>query len=339
MHTSPALADNRFAPRSNCTRSAKAVMVALLALTIVSIGAVEPQRTVGAAGVTATSTTNTDVVAAPASIVRTDRNDGPDAVGDQVGGIAARLRSGDDTPVPGDVFLLMAVDESTSPARVYDETPYGQRGRNIHPDAVASNSIALDLVERITRSEITSVDFTSAPGGGPSAGLTYAIAYLNIVHDGEFTGALTVGVTGELTAAGYVQPITAVDEKAAAAHLVDADVLFTPSEPMVDTVEAHGDRFVGELFRSRGTDATLASERQWNQYEAWGVDATDAEMDIVGVRHLGDVAAYLCGSGSRVACDVRIAIAALDASEAQPAVPLLPVTAEVRSDAVTARAV
>ncbi|MGI9646337.1 MAG: hypothetical protein ACR2O6_13610, partial [Ilumatobacteraceae bacterium] len=25
-------------------------------------------------------------------------------------------------------------------------------------------------------------------------------------------------------------------------------------------------------------------------------------MDIVGVRHIGDIAAYLCGAGSEVAC-------------------------------------
>ncbi len=228
---------------------------------------------------------------------------GPDSTATEVGGIAARLRDGE-TAIAGDLFLLLAVDGSDRVARLYDSTAYTLRSPHIHPGARASNDIAFDVVGNLLERDLPLIEFTSAPGGGPSAGLTYAIGYLNVESNGAFTGAVSVASTGALTHDGYVQPILAIDEKAAAAHLADVDVLFTPSTPTAGTVTSFGSRFEGELFRARNPGARLADERLWEHYEGWGADRPGG-MDIIAVRHIGDVAAYLCGTGSDYACMVR----------------------------------
>ncbi|MGI9645441.1 MAG: hypothetical protein ACR2O6_09050, partial [Ilumatobacteraceae bacterium] len=146
-----------------------------------------------------------------------DDDTSPDETADYVGGIAAQLRTHDANDIPGDLYLLMAREGSAAKARVYDNTPYTVPG--IHPEATESNHAAADTVEQITGHDIASIDFTSAPGGGPSGGVTYTIAYLNIISNGAFTGHLSVAATGALQEDGYIQPIKAIDEKTAAAHL------------------------------------------------------------------------------------------------------------------------
>ncbi len=231
-----------------------------------------------------------------------DRGPGPDATADHPGGIAARIRTTDGNPVPGEVFLLMATAGSVAPARLYDETPY-RHDRGVAPEAQGSNVAAVGLVETITGADVELLELTTAPGGGPSGGIAYTIAYLDVVSDGAFTGDLRVAATGRLGTQGYVDPVNAIDEKTAAAHLAGVDVLFAASTPGDDQVDLYGARSVGERHRARHTGATLADERRLDEYRAWGARRPDA-MDIVHVRHVADVAAYLCGAGSDDACHV-----------------------------------
>lgn len=226
----------------------------------------------------------------------------PDASADRVGGIAARLHVADGAAVVGDVFVLMAAEGSQESVRLFDETPF-THGNGTSDDAHESNLAANTTVEAITGTEIDVVDFTTAPGGGRSAGLTYAIGYLNMISGGSFTGGLRVAATGRLRTHGYVMPVNAIDEKTAAAHLADADVIFTPSTPTDHHRRMYGARVVGELFRAAHTGTPLRVERRLDNYTAWGTDPPPG-MDIVQVRHLADVAAYLCGSGSNYACDI-----------------------------------
>jgi hypothetical protein len=182
---------------------------------------------------------------------------------------------------------------------------YLLEGDQTHPETIESNQQAVRTIDGITDTDLQTVNFTSAPGGGPSAGITYAIAYLNIISDGAFTGDLVVAATGGLEAPGYVHPINAINEKTAAAHLAGADVLFTPSFPADELIEIHGTRVVGELSRARNTGSNLTNERQWDNYHRWGMNRPNNEMDVVGIRHIGDVATYLCGAGSDYACDIH----------------------------------
>lgn len=280
------------------------VLFAVGAPTIATVGGEDEP-----AGPTVEASSDTDRVSsrlttppAQASFHR-DGGGRPDRVADFVGGIAARVHSGDGTPIPGDLFLLMALVGSAADARLYDHTPYTLERNRSHPDTIESNQQAARIIEDVTGTEVQMDNFTSAPGGGSSAGITYAIAYLNIISDGAFTGDLVVAATGRLGPQGYVDLVDAIDEKTAAAHLAGADVLFTPTIPDANFIEGRGARVVGELFRSRNTGSTLTEERQWNHYDQWGMDRPNNDMDVVGIRHIGDVAAYLCGAGSDFACE------------------------------------
>ena len=236
----------------------------------------------------------------PLSAAGGERASTPDLVAEYAGGLAARLHVAGNDPIPGEVYLLIATDGSDEAARVYDRTPFRHDG-GAHENTRDSNLAALEFVEDITGEDLEPLDLTSAPGGGGSGGVAYAIGYLDVVSGGRFTAGLRVAATGRIRADGYVEPIAAVDEKTAAAVLADSDVMFTASVPREATIAAHGARFVGEMHWSRSPDATLGEERHWHRYQGWGAGRPEG-MDIVAVRHIGDVAAYLCGTGSIHAC-------------------------------------
>jgi hypothetical protein len=226
----------------------------------------------------------------------------PDRVADAPGGVAARLYVDDEDPVPGDVFLLMATHGSDAAARAYDQTPFRHDG-GVHDDTVESNHAAVQFVADVTGDDIELLDLTSAPAGGDSGGVAYALGYLDLAAEGGFTAGIRVAATGRIRPDGYVEPVSAIDEKTAAAALASAAVLFTASIPDADTIAAYGARFVGEVRWTRRPDSTLGEERHWDRYDAWGGNRPDG-MDVVVIRHIGDVAAYLCGAGSIPACRV-----------------------------------
>jgi hypothetical protein len=226
----------------------------------------------------------------------------PDVVADYVGGTAARLHTADGTPVVGDVFLLMGSSGSTANARLYDASPY-THDYGAHPDTITSNHLAAQVVRTITGSDLELLELTGAPGGGPSGGVTRAIAYLNVISGGAFTGDLRVAATGRLGPDGHVGSIDHIDAKTAAAHLADADVLFTPSVPTSDVRDTYGTRFIGELVRDPNASVTLNDPHRVEMFHQWGASRPDG-MDIVDARHLIDVASYLCGTGSTFACHV-----------------------------------
>ena len=197
----------------------------------------------------------------------------------------------------------MATVGSNRPARLYEETPYThERGR--HDDTDEANARAASTAEAISGTTVEPAELTDAPGGGPSAGLTYLIAYLNEISDGAFTGDVRVAATGALADEGYIDPVTGATEKLGAARLADVDVLFTPTAPSHAAIAEHAERHVGQRYRSRRGRVTLETERDLDGYETSGATAPDG-LDVVGVGHIADVAAYLCGAGSSTACAVR----------------------------------
>lgn len=277
-------------------------LLGLAALTI--LGTPSPTDATNVAGSTESEAHHTANPTPPIPVTSSDsdREPTPDATADYTGGIAARLHTTGSTPIPGNIFILIATPGSDNPARLYEHTPF-THDNGTAADAHESNIDAAKLVETITGTDLDPIGLTTAPGGGPSGGITYTIAYLNLVSNGAFTGDLRIAATGELKPHGYVHPINGINEKTAAAHLADADVLFTPSTPDAEHLDTYSARQVGELSRARSTGATLADERQLGNYHTWGASRPDG-LDIVHVRHVADVAAYLCGTGSAYACEV-----------------------------------
>lgn len=226
----------------------------------------------------------------------------PDLVADHAGGTAARLHDADGAPIAGDVFLLIGPRVAAPNARVYETTPY-THDRGVHPDTVASNLVANQIVRTITGSDLELIEMTHAPGGGPSGGLARAIAYLDVASDGEFTGGLRVAATGQLSIHGHIGAIDDIDAKTAAAHLAEVDVLFTPTLPTSETLLAYSARLVGEIARDPSTGSAFNDPRRIDTFRRWGAERPTG-MDVVDARHLIDVSAYLCGTGSRFACQI-----------------------------------
>jgi predicted S18 family serine protease len=185
---------------------------------------------------------------------------------------------------------------------VYDTNAY-LHGEARHPDTVTSNVVANRLVRSITGSDVAVIDMTSARSGGPSGGLTRAIAYLNVVSDGAFTGELRVAATGQIDPDGYLRGIEHIDAKTAAASLADVDVLFTPTVPTSNAGDAPAARIVGEIARDTTSGDSFHDPDRLRTLRQWGA-TRPAGMDVVDVRHVIDVSAYMCGAGSAFACEV-----------------------------------
>jgi PDZ domain-containing protein len=64
--------------------------------------------------------------------------------------------------------------------------------------------------------------------GGPSAGLAFALAVIDVLTPGELTGGTTVAVTGTIGPDGSVGEIDAVTQKAVVARAAGAEVLLVP---------------------------------------------------------------------------------------------------------------
>lgn len=65
--------------------------------------------------------------------------------------------------------------------------------------------------------------------GGPSAGLAFTLAVLDVLTPGEITGGRQVAVTGTIDGLGNVGPIGGIGQKAAAVREAGADVFIVPA--------------------------------------------------------------------------------------------------------------
>jgi PDZ domain-containing protein len=78
------------------------------------------------------------------------------------------------------------------------------------------------------------VDIDSGRVGGPSAGLAFTLAVLDVLSDGDLTGGRRIAVTGTILDDGTVGPVGGVAQKAAAAADAGADVLIEPTDEEAD---------------------------------------------------------------------------------------------------------
>jgi PDZ domain-containing protein len=94
--------------------------------------------------------------------------------------------------------------------------------------------------------------------GGPSAGLMFAVAIVDVLDPDDLTGGKVIAGTGEIDADGNVRAIGGIDQKIEAAERIRARVFLTP---------------YGELSQAR--------------------QAADSNMRVIGVRSLRDAVAAL----------------------------------------------
>lgn len=84
------------------------------------------------------------------------------------------------------------------------------------------------------------VGIDSGNVGGPSAGLAFALAVLDVLTPGELTGGLDVAVTGTIDGAGNVGDVGGVRQKMAAAIDEGYDVFLVPGRELQEAEERAG---------------------------------------------------------------------------------------------------
>jgi Lon-like protease len=74
--------------------------------------------------------------------------------------------------------------------------------------------------------------------GGPSAGMMFALGIIDKLTPDNLTGGKFIAGTGEITAAGQVQPIGGIQQKMVGARSAGATIFLTPAANCSDTVGA-----------------------------------------------------------------------------------------------------
>jgi len=139
---------------------------------------------------------------------------------------------------------------------------------------------------------------------GPSAGLIFALAYLDALTPGALVGNLRVAGTGMLGLDGVVGPVKEIDIKVAAAMLTRPDVIFVPKVPNspapVTLLEFHDTRYPAPGY-------TTSDWLNITGFETAGqvAAAHPRTVTIVVVYDLRQALAWLCGrTNAKTVCDL-----------------------------------
>jgi Lon-like protease len=110
------------------------------------------------------------------------------------------------------------------------------------PDDPERGLIGIQLEPRSPAYELPlDVGIDSGNVGGPSAGLAFTLAVLDVLTPGELTGGLDVAVTGTIDARGVVGDVGGVRQKTAAAISEGYDVFLVPSREYQEARDRAGD--------------------------------------------------------------------------------------------------
>ena len=90
---------------------------------------------------------------------------------------------------------------------------------------------------------VTRVNFDTGDVGGPSAGLAFALAVVDLLTEGDLTGGLRVATTGIFSSAtsDSVSSVGGVSQKTAAVRNSGYDVFLVPENDYDDAISAAGD--------------------------------------------------------------------------------------------------
>ncbi|MEM7093730.1 MAG: S16 family serine protease [Actinomycetota bacterium] len=132
------------------------------------------------------------------------------------------------------------------------------------------------------------VDIDTGRVGGPSAGLAFTLAVIDVLSEGELTNGLNIVATGTINRAGQVGPVGGIHQKTVAAERAGADVFIVPA-----CCEGQVDPETGEPLPTN--------------YETALANADD--MIVIGVETLDDALAAIGELGG----DVDEFLVAMDA--------------------------
>jgi PDZ domain-containing protein len=85
------------------------------------------------------------------------------------------------------------------------------------------------------------VEIDSGAVGGPSAGLAFTLAVLDVLTEEDLTGGALVATTGTIDLAGRVGPVGGVTQKVIAARRAGVELFLVPSGEYEEAIEVAGD--------------------------------------------------------------------------------------------------
>lgn len=137
-----------------------------------------------------------------------------------------------DPKEPGDVVTLGIEPPDRSEVREVQVT------LGPAPDDPERGIIGIKLQPRDPNYEYPfPIDIDSGAVGGPSAGLAFSLAVIDVLSPGELTGGMKVAATGTIDGNGNVGPVGGVSQKTAVVTDEGYDVFLVPSSE-VDAVRA-----------------------------------------------------------------------------------------------------
>ena len=165
---------------------------------------------------------------------------------------------GDPVDIPGEIGELLQVGGPGAVHELTVERPAGSDSRFeieiatiAAPDDPDRALIGIEPEDRITDFDFP-IDVTIDSGrvGGPSAGLAFTLAVLDVLTPGELTGGHRVAATGTIALDGTVGPVGGGPQKAIAVRNAGYDAFLVPSAEVDEVEEA-----VGEAVRVIGVDS------------------------------------------------------------------------------------
>lgn len=165
----------------------------------------------------------------------------------QVGGPGATHRLTVERPPGGDTTV--EVEVATMPA----------------PDEPERAIVGIVVEDRIVGADLPfDVVIDSGTVGGPSAGLAFALALIDVLTPGELTGGHRVAVTGTIAFDGTVGPVGGPAQKAVAVRNAGYEVFLVPHAEVDDVRAAVGDDLtvigVGTLEEALDALASLGGD-------------------------------------------------------------------------------
>jgi predicted S18 family serine protease len=166
---------------------------------------------------------------------------------------------------------------------------------------------------------------------GPSAGLLFALASLDVLTAGPLAASLRVAGTGAIGSDGVITAVRMIDAKLAAARLASVDVFFAPE---VSADRAAAPHVVSHLGRP-AAERAIGDWLNTAAYERAGRAATlhPGTLAVVEVDDIRQALAWLCGRTERAeTCAIAHDAAAVPLRAARPYVaPAMPVRASATS--------
>ena len=136
---------------------------------------------------------------------------------------------------PGDdVTLMIEAEDGDSRTETVE---LGER-----PDLEGSAYLGIGVGTRDLEYDLPfGIQIDSGEVGGPSAGLAFTLAVLDVLTPGELTGGVPVATTGTINGLGEVGPVGGVAQKAAAVRGTDATLFLVPESELAEAQAAAGD--------------------------------------------------------------------------------------------------